>query len=120
MQEKAEFVNHVLELMRPSGAVEAGPMFGEFGIYREGLMLALICGDTPYLKSDRVDRFRFEERRLLPFTYERRGKQVPLSYFQAPEEAYNASRRSAKGAGTRRRQGPGAARRRLPQEEYPS
>jgi DNA transformation protein len=82
-----EFISFLLELLEPLGSVEAKSMFGGFGIYRQGLMFALVSEDTLYLKADEVNRSEFEGKRLPRFTYERRGKTLSMSYYQAPPEA---------------------------------
>ena len=82
-----EFVEHVLELLAPSGNVAARRMFGGFGIYRDGLMFALVADDVLYLKADGANRGEFEAAGAEPFTYRARRKQVILSYWRAPDEA---------------------------------
>ena len=62
-------------------------MFGGFGIYRQGLMFGLVSQDTFYLKADEKNRADFEGRGLPRFTYERKGKELSMSYYQAPPEA---------------------------------
>jgi len=82
-----EFVEHVLELLAPSGNVTARRMFGGFGIYRDGLMFALVADDQLYLKTDGANRDEFAAAGSEPFAYQARRKQVILSYWRAPEEA---------------------------------
>jgi hypothetical protein len=40
MPKRSEFVEHVVELMRGLGAVQAKPMFGAWGLFHEGLCFA--------------------------------------------------------------------------------
>jgi DNA transformation protein and related proteins len=82
-----EFVEHVLELLAPFGHVSARRMFGGHGIYRDGLMFALVAGDVLYLKADGENRREFEDAGSEPFSYEARRKRVILSYWRAPEES---------------------------------
>jgi len=82
-----EFVEYLLELFESFGDVQAKAMFGGFGIYRRGLMFAIVDQDTLYLRVDDENRPDFESRGLKPFTYKRQGKEVPLSYYQVPYEA---------------------------------
>jgi DNA transformation protein len=81
-----EFAAFVVEQMRGFGPVQAKRMFGGHGLFREGLMFALILADTLYFKTDDATRSRFTERGLQPFTYEARGRRMSLSYWQAPGE----------------------------------
>ena len=46
-------VEQVRELLADFGAIEARRMFGGAGIYREGLMFALVVGDELYFKTTR-------------------------------------------------------------------
>jgi DNA transformation protein len=87
MANENEFINFLIELLEPLGSVEAKSMFGGFGIYRHGLMFGLVSQDTLYLKADEVNRGEFEDKGLPRFTYERRGKALSMSYYQAPPEA---------------------------------
>ena len=91
MTNNNEFISFLLEQLEPMGPVEARGMFGGFGIYRQGLMFGLVSQDTLYLKADEVNRAEFEEKGLPPFTYERRGKALTMSYYQAPPEAMDQS-----------------------------
>ena len=43
-------VDYVLEQIAEAGAVSARQMFGEYGIYCDGRIVALICDDQFYLK----------------------------------------------------------------------
>ena len=38
-------VDFIVEQMARAGAVSARKMFGEYGIYCDGKMVALVCGD---------------------------------------------------------------------------
>ena len=44
-------VAHVCEALEGAGAVSARAMFGEYGLYLDGKVIALICDDTLYLKD---------------------------------------------------------------------
>lgn len=62
-------------------------MFGGAGIYRDGLMFALISGGEIYLKADKETEERFRAAGCRPFVYSRDGKSATMSYFSAPEDA---------------------------------
>ena len=87
MAKENEFIAFLLELLEPWGSVEAKSMFGGFGIYRQGLMFGLVSQDTFFLKADDENRADFEGKELRPFTYQRKGKELSMSYYQAPPEA---------------------------------
>jgi len=68
------------------GAINIKAMFGGFGIYRDGLIFAIIVDDKLYFKVDAASIEEFKQLGLLPFTYEARGKRVAMSYYEAPAE----------------------------------
>jgi len=87
MNAGAEFLEHVLEMLKPIGAVRARRMFGGYGLYHGDLFFGLIADDTLYLKTDASNRAQFERAGSEPFRYSRRSKQTTLGYHCAPEEA---------------------------------
>lgn len=86
LTKEQEFVSYVLDLMQSIGPVEARRIFGSHGMFLEGLMFALISKNTLYLKADKQTREDFLNLGLEVFTYQRQGKDMTLSYYQAPEE----------------------------------
>jgi DNA transformation protein len=82
-----EFTAHCLELLSPLGAVRARRMFGGQGIYADELFIALILGETLYLKVSAESRPRFEAAGCEPFRYERQGATASLGFYRPPEEA---------------------------------
>ena len=93
-----EFIAYQLELLEPLGSVKAKAMFGGFGIYRAALMFGLVSKDTFYLKVDDRNRPDFEIRGLRPYTYNKKGKELSMSYYQAPFEAMDNSEELCKWA----------------------
>jgi DNA transformation protein len=85
--EEQEFASYVVDLMQTIGPVYSKRMFGGYGIFLEGLMFALIADSVLYLKADKESEGDFTERGLEPFTYNKKGKLMKMSYYQAPEEA---------------------------------
>ena len=86
-KKEKEFVSYVVDLMSSIGPVHAKGMFGGHGIYLEGLMFALVADSVLYLKSDEELENEFKEKGLEAFTYNKKGKEYKMSYYQAPEEA---------------------------------
>ena len=84
--EEREFVSYVVELMQTLGPVTAKRMFGGHGIFLDGLMFALIADRVLYLKADHESVSEFEAKGLVAFTYVKKGKELSMSYFEAPEE----------------------------------
>lgn len=80
-----EFADYVVELMAGWAPVSARRMFGGHGLYREGLMFALIADDQLYFKTDADNVAQFERTGCRPFVYESKLRTVQMSYWSAPE-----------------------------------
>jgi DNA transformation protein len=86
-----EFIN---DLFAPFGPVTVRRMFGGAGIYREGLMFALVFDGAIFLKIDDASIPDFEREGSRPFVYTRAkspGKigRASLSYWRPPERLYD-------------------------------
>ncbi len=82
-----DFVDYVMELLGPFGTVATRRMFGGHGVYLDGLMFAIVSGDTLYLKADEMNRIEFEQAGCEMFSYARKGKRATLGFYRAPEDA---------------------------------
>lgn len=49
-------VAYLVEQMGGAGVVSARKMFGEYGLYRGGKMVALVCGDQLFVKPTAAGR----------------------------------------------------------------
>ena len=79
-----EFVEYVVELMAGWAQVAARKMFGGYGLYREGLMFALIAEDELFFKADADNEAQFERADSHPFVYVSQTRTVQMSYWSAP------------------------------------
>jgi DNA transformation protein len=86
---RSEFIDLILDLLEGFGQVSARRMFGGHGIFREGLMFAIVADDVLYLKADDDNRAEFTGRGMQPFYYEKQGRQQMISYYQVPEEVFD-------------------------------
>lgn len=50
MATNAATVDHLLDLLSAAGDLSARKMFGEYGLYLDGTIVAFICDDTLFLK----------------------------------------------------------------------
>lgn len=82
------FVDSLHEIFERFGRITPRRMFGGHGIFHEGRMIAIVQGDTLYLKSDAESAPHFDRQNLPPFTYMRQGQATPLSYRQAPADLF--------------------------------
>lgn len=79
-----EFVDYVVELMAGWATASVRRMFGGYGVYRDGLMFALVVEDELFLKTDIENVAQSERAGSHPFAYQSRGRSVQLSYWPAP------------------------------------
>lgn len=86
----SEFVDYLHEVLAPFGRIDSRRMFGGHGIYRDGIMFALVSGETLYLKADKETAGLFESHGLIRFEYTKKGEVIRLSYYEAPEEIFES------------------------------
>jgi DNA transformation protein len=83
---ESALVEHLMDVLRPLSGVAPRRMFGGAGLFRDGLMFALISDEVLYLKADATTVPTFEAEQLGPFTYgTKNGKRILTSYWRAPE-----------------------------------
>lgn len=90
------FVDSLHEIFERFGRIAPRRMFGGHGIFHEGRMIAIVLGDTLYLKSDAESAPHFDSQNLPPFTYMRQGKSMPMSYRQAPADLFEDREEAAR------------------------
>lgn len=84
----SDFVGYVQETFAPFGPLEPKRMFGGYGIYHQGIMIAIVADEVLYLKADQESAPQFEALGLSRFEYVQRGRIVRMSYYAAPEEVF--------------------------------
>lgn len=84
-----EFVEFVLEGLQPLQGVSARRLFGGWGIYKDGVMFALIAREQLYFKVDDGNRAAYERAELPYFTYTDKGKAIRMPYREAPSEGFD-------------------------------
>lgn len=90
MAPKDAFAHHCTELLAPLGPVRVKRMFGGHGIYVDGIFIAIVAGETLYLKADPQTAPQFEAAGCAPFLYTARGRTVNLGYRAAPADAMDS------------------------------
>ena len=50
MASHQDFVDYVAEQLREAGTIRSRKMFGEYGLYCDGVFFAVICGDQFFVK----------------------------------------------------------------------
>lgn len=87
MPKRSEYLEYLLELLQPLGYVTARAMFGGFGIYRDGVIFAIVIADTLYFKTTTDNQNDYTAAGSQPFTYSKsNGKTYALSYWEVPLE----------------------------------
>lgn len=56
MASNRQFVDFILEQLKSGGEVTAKSMFGEYGLYLDGKLFALICDDKLFVKPTKAGR----------------------------------------------------------------
>ena len=91
MATRDAFADYCAELLAPLGAVRVKRMFGGHGLYVDDIFIALVIGETLYLKVDAQTQPRFEAEGCAAFTYTAKGRgRVSLGYRAAPAEAMDS------------------------------
>ncbi len=89
MTASAEFIALIVDLLADvgtgSGPVSVRRMFGGAGVYGDGVMFALVIGDTLYFKADAETKLRFEAEGERPFVYDGKTRPVAMSYWRVPD-----------------------------------
>ena len=76
-------LEHILDLLGPVEP-EAKRMFGGLGIFRRGLMFALMDDNTLYMKVYDLNRADYEAKGSGPFVVVMRGKETSIGYREIP------------------------------------
>ncbi len=85
MTASPEYVEHLQDALLPLGDVRVRRMFGGAGVFLDGTMFGLVFDDMLFLKADAETVGDFEAEGLQAITYERLGRTIALSYWEAPE-----------------------------------
>ena len=62
-----ELCDHVVDLLSPLGKASYRFMFGGYGVYVDGLMIAIVAADRLLLRADAENRPDYEARGIGPF-----------------------------------------------------
>lgn len=81
-----EFASYIKDMLEPFGVDKMRAMFGGYGLYKGGLMIALIAENELYFKAGPDEAKIFEAAGSEAFTYDAGDKKVKMSYFKVPQE----------------------------------
>lgn len=82
-------IDDIVDLFADVLPVRVRRMFGGHGIYDGATMFALEVDGELYLKVDEQSRPLFAAAGSGPFLYLRKGREVELSYWRLPAEAFD-------------------------------
>lgn len=83
------FSDYVLELLAGFGRVEAKRMFGGAGLYRDGVMFAILDDDVVFFRVDDALQTEMEAQGSVPWVYSMKsdGSIRSMGYWRMPETA---------------------------------
>jgi DNA transformation protein and related proteins len=89
MIDSSTFVENVLEQFAAVEGIATRRMFGGMGIYRYGVMFAIIADDRLYFKVDETNKPDYQSAGSVPFIYDKHDKNgneklVTMSYWEIP------------------------------------
>ena len=84
-----EFVDYVTDILEQLEEISVRQMFGGFGIYKNGLMFALIADNELYFKADENAAKFFQTYGSTQFTYQNSSKNVKMSYWKVVPEIFD-------------------------------
>jgi len=87
----AGFVDYIVsDVLRFVPKLTTRAMFGGYGVYSRGVIIACVMNDEFYLKVGDSNRPDFERAGSHPFVYEKKsGGTSVMSYWLVPEEVMN-------------------------------
>jgi DNA transformation protein len=80
------FKDFVLDQLSVLPELRARAMFGGHGIYAGDRFFAILAEDRLYFKVNDTNRAEFLARGMKPFTYEKKGQVMSMSYYEVPPE----------------------------------
>jgi len=87
MPKDESFHEYVMaEVFRDISGVTSRPMFGDWGVYKDGLFFALIADGRLYFKVGGINKPDYEKAGSEPFVYySKDGKKITLSFYELPD-----------------------------------
>lgn len=74
------------DVLKDIRGITSKSMFGGWGIYKDGKIIAIIVEGELYLKETNQNKQYFEYIKSHKFSYDRQGKRVEMAYWLVPEE----------------------------------
>lgn len=85
MPRQNEFCDYLMDRLAPLGEPSYRFMFGGYGVYVEGLIIAIVADDVLLLRADDENRPDFEARGIGPF-HPYPDKMSTMPYYTVPDD----------------------------------
>lgn len=80
------FVKYIInDLLRNISGVSSKAMFGGHGIYKDGVIFAIVVDNELYFKVDNSNRVEYERSASEQFIYQSKKGPVKMPYWKVPE-----------------------------------
>jgi DNA transformation protein and related proteins len=90
MSASKQFIEFIMELLHPVGAIEGNKFFGGYGIKSNATQFAMIMGNSMYFVVDERSRLKYEKLNMKPFSYQtKNGIRLVKRYFEVPGELFD-------------------------------
>ena len=87
MAKESSYLRYVLdEFLAEVTGITSRAMFGGYGIYKDGLIVAVIINDQLYFKVGESNQADYEATGSQPFIYKVNGKEMKMGYWEVPGE----------------------------------
>lgn len=86
MPKISPYCEYIIDLLSPYGEIKVKPMFGGYGVYKDGIIVAIIADDELYFKVDHTNQQQYENYNSEAFSYKNKNKIVKMSYWKLPLE----------------------------------
>jgi len=78
------YLEYVLDLLSHCDSITSRAMFGGYGIYKNGIIFAIIAHDELYFKVDQSNIELYKNHGSEAFTFETKGRVSKMSYWKVP------------------------------------
>jgi DNA transformation protein len=85
-----DFAAHCADLFASIGTVHTKRMFGGYGVYVDDVFVAIVTGDSLYLKTDEQTQARFAQAGGEQFSFTARAKVQATHFWTPPAEAMDS------------------------------
>lgn len=79
-----DYLEYILDLLSHCDSITSRAMFGGYGIYKNGVIFAIIARDELYFKVDQSNIEQYKKQGSEAFTFEAKGKVSKMSYWKVP------------------------------------